>query len=322
MLMQDSLITIVIPVYNRAHILMRTLQSVADQTVAPVRVILVDNNSTDDSMALMKRWASEHPGTLVLSEKKPGAAAARNCGLSLVATEFVMFFDSDDVMLPNHVADFAEAIRCNPDVDIFGRSISLKFIDGTEGIGYFASKKPMFNHLFRGCLSTQRMVVRTSLVRSAGAWNPDMLGWNDFELGVRLLLNTDKIINIGGKPSVIAYQLKESITGTDFASKSDIWEASLNEVRENILLSGRTKELVWVDARAMILAAHYEREARLNPDTHVSLKTHARAVSLRQRILALSDHPHRMHLIYLHNLYLRRLSWVFAMLLFPFAPRN
>ncbi|MDE6485411.1 MAG: glycosyltransferase family 2 protein, partial [Duncaniella sp.] len=97
------LIDVIIPVYNRASIVEKTLRSIERQTVWPARVILVDNNSTDGTMQVLKRWAEEMTGrglqVKVLSEAMAGAAAARNRGLDASAAEYVMFFDSDDVML-------------------------------------------------------------------------------------------------------------------------------------------------------------------------------------------------------------------------------
>lgn len=163
-------ITIVIPAYNRAHTLPRTLASVARQTLMPARIVLVDNDSSDLTLAMMQEWAAAHDclDVMVLTEKKRGACAARNCGLAKVETDFVMFFDSDDEMLPEHVADFSAAIMSHPDIDIFGRSIINESLDGCRRKAYFTAKDPLFNHLFRSSLSTQRIVVRTSLVRKVG----------------------------------------------------------------------------------------------------------------------------------------------------------
>ena len=101
-----SPITIVVPVYNREYLLQRTLDSIACQSVAPAKIVLVDNASSDSSLEMMHRWAEKITSceVKVCVETKKGAAAARNRGLREVDSDFVMFFDSDDVMLPGHVA--------------------------------------------------------------------------------------------------------------------------------------------------------------------------------------------------------------------------
>ena len=79
-----SPVTIVIPVYNRAHTIARTLRSIDAQTLRPARVILVDNNSSDSSVDAMRAWADGKDYVTLLSQPRPGACAARNRGLDHV----------------------------------------------------------------------------------------------------------------------------------------------------------------------------------------------------------------------------------------------
>ena len=81
------LISVVIPAYNRAEYIERTLKSVKEQTYRPIELIIVDNNSTDSTKLICKRFlkAEETEGFKIklLEEKTPGASAARNCLLWL-----------------------------------------------------------------------------------------------------------------------------------------------------------------------------------------------------------------------------------------------
>lgn len=302
-------ITIVIPAYNRADTLARTLRSIGGQTVAPARVILVDNGSTDSSLRLMEEWASEQSRmeVLVLSESKRGACAARNRGLRHVDTEFVMFFDSDDEMRPSHVADFTAAIAANPDIDIFGRDIVTVGLDGKQRTLYFSDRDVMFNHLFRGCLSTQRMVARTDLVRKAGGWDEEIPVWNDFELGARMLLASSRVRQLGGTPSVVTYQQKQSITGTSFKEKAGLWERTLDRMEAVFAENGRQDLVKWLDCRRMILAAHYRMEDAIDLSDRLYADVVAKGRNLR-----------RLRLVYAHNLRFRRLTWILARFLFLF----
>ena len=83
----------------------------------------------------------------------------------------------------------------------------------------------MFHHLFRGCLSTQRYVARTSLFRAVGAWDENLSGWVDYELGTRLLMHTSAILRLSGTPTVTTFQQEESITGTGFSAHPERWGA-------------------------------------------------------------------------------------------------
>ena len=68
-------VTIIIPVYNRATVVGATLQSVVDQTHRPLQVVLVDNDSTDDTMQVLETFKREHPGadmSIVITSESQG----------------------------------------------------------------------------------------------------------------------------------------------------------------------------------------------------------------------------------------------------------
>lgn len=297
----SEFITIVIPVLNREATIERTLASVYAQSLRPAEVIIVDNGSTDSTYSIVDKWVASRPYASILKEPKPGACAARNRGLELVKTPYVMFFDSDDEMLPHHVRDFEEAAS-RTRADIIGRTILTEFSNGTRRHLWFSARTPMFRHLFNSTLSTQRIIVKTELVRRVGGWNETLPGWNDFELGVRLLQTSPKMYHLFGKPSVITYQTPGSITGTSFSEHPERWEKSLAVIREEI--APRLRPLV--DARTMVLAARYAAEGATE---------HARR--LYDEVMSRTPHKRRMAFVYRHNLIFGHGTWVLVRLLFP-----
>ena len=115
-------ITIIVPVYNRAHLVGATLDSIAAQTLRPIHLVLVDNNSQDNTLKVLldfkKRHQSDDFKVTVLQETRRGAAAARNCGLQEATTEWVMFFDSDDIMAPDLLESYARAVEKHADAEM------------------------------------------------------------------------------------------------------------------------------------------------------------------------------------------------------------
>ncbi len=316
-------ITLIIPAYNRAHTIGETLRSVADQRVMPAHIILVDNNSDDDTLKIMSDFAATHPQLKisVLSEKQRGACAARNHGLSEVTTRYVMFFDSDDVMSPEHIADFEHAITKHPEALIFGRSIVNVSANGKRRKLYFTSRKPLFSHLFRSCMSTQRIVVDTALLRRIGAWNTTLEAWNDYELGVRLILAVSpcQIIDIGGTPTVTTYTHADSITGLNYTSHHERWETALDTIEkiidENIAIGQcRSEAHNWLAARRAILAAQYALEAKRNI-ADATLSRHYAEIMLA-KALAGVDSKWKIKLIYRHNLIFHRLTWLLVKMVY------
>lgn len=310
-------ITIVIPVYNRAHTLRRTLDSVAAQRVEPAAVVLVDNNSTDDSLEIMHEWVAKHRNVVVVRETKPGASNARNRGLQEVRTDFVMFFDSDDVMLPTHVEAFTQAIAANPDVDVFGRDIMVELYGGKKRRCYFSERDAMFHHIFRGNLGTARTVARASLVRRAGGWAGDIRVWDDYELGLRLMLQHPKVKALTGY-SVETFFEQESLTGSFFSSKPGKWEEVLDRMEAHLSAIPSAKErrryAEWLNGRRMILAAEYLNECQHSPEElHATAKSQSER--LRRQVMASTTRPRSMRIIFSHMRRFKRLGWVVAKML-------
>lgn len=260
---QSPLITIVVPVYNRENLVTRTLDSIAAQGCR-LSVVVVDNNSTDGSRHVIEKWMeanrSESVETALLSETKPGAAAARNRGLKAVTTPWVMFFDSDDTMRPGHVARILKGIADNPDADIVGWDALLHRIDGTTKRLRFFCGNQITNHLFHASLATIRYAARTSLVRYVGGWDESTRGWDDYVLGLKLLTRRPAMKKLGGRITVDIYEQTESITGLNFSEKRGEWEAALDCCETIIKKSGMPQHLRWVKARRAIVAGHYTSE--------------------------------------------------------------
>ena len=115
------MISVVIPVWNRAGMVGRTLE-VAGCADRVARQSGVGRQMIPPTIrhVCFGQWAmGRKRGGGV--ERVPGAAAARNCGLAAVDSEYVMFFDGDDVMPAGHVADVVRGLRDNglPDIGAF-----------------------------------------------------------------------------------------------------------------------------------------------------------------------------------------------------------
>ena len=254
----EELISVVIPVYNRAHLVGRTLRSIESQTVQPKAVILVDNNSTDDSLNVLKQWAAGRTNVEVISERKPGAACARNAGLARVQTPYVMFFDSDDRMPPFHIEEVGAGLRTAGLPEIAEFASVLVHEDGPNIYARLRRGDALKNHIFHSTLATQRSVVKTDLVRRVGGWNEQLLGWDDLELGVRLLVACPKPAQIVPTLPVLVHVHSDSITGTDFASKAGQWERALDCCER--ALEGDRYHRRLINYRRAILAGFYRRE--------------------------------------------------------------
>ena len=112
------MISIIIPVYNAESALEHCLQSVLKQTYSDWECILIDDGSTDSSGHICDSYVSNDSRFRVIHKQNGGVSAARNTGLDAVRGEWITFSDSDDELTSNALADFTEAIRRYPDVDV------------------------------------------------------------------------------------------------------------------------------------------------------------------------------------------------------------
>src|SRR5262249_25088611 len=114
--MPESLVSVIVPTYNRAYCLPRTLDSVLAQTYHHFEVILVDDGSTDRTGDLVARAYGHDPRIKYHFQPTQGVAAARTRGLALAGGAYVALLASDDVWLPRKLALQLACFRRCPDV--------------------------------------------------------------------------------------------------------------------------------------------------------------------------------------------------------------
>lgn len=256
-------ITIVIPVKDREDTITRCLDSVAGQTLKPSRVIVVDNGSSDSSLSKIGEWKARHPdlNLLVVEEPLAGASAARNRGLKEVRTEYVSFFDSDDIMLPRLLEKASETIG---DADLVFWKGEIVGLDGKVRKKSFYTDDLLRRQFYNAILSTQMFLAKTSLINSLQGWNVNASVWNDWELGIRIAINRPRWVSLP-ETLVRIYAQEKSITGKAFSHRIGEWENTLSIIEKNIRTSAlsireKKKLLDMLDYRRVILAAHYRRE--------------------------------------------------------------
>lgn len=93
-------ISVVIPIYNVERYLDRCLMSILNQTYSELEIILVNDGSTDNSLAIAQRYARQDERFVLVSQSNAGLSAARNTGLEIATGEYVAFIDSDDWIEP------------------------------------------------------------------------------------------------------------------------------------------------------------------------------------------------------------------------------
>lgn len=117
----ESLVSVIIPVYNTEKYLKKCIESVINQTYRNLEIICIDDGSTDRSLNILKQFESKDNRIRIIQQENKGVSAARNIGIDNTNGKYLMFVDSDDWIESNMVAElFSLAEREDTDVIISG----------------------------------------------------------------------------------------------------------------------------------------------------------------------------------------------------------
>lgn len=135
--MTNPLLSVVIPTWNRAHVVCEAIASALDQRPGEVEVIVVDDASTDGTIELVKQTFGRRVHVLPLAIQR-GPGAARNAGALLACGQYIAFLDSDDVWLPGKLDAELQVFADFPEVNAVV-SDSENFFEGEpDGSSRFA----------------------------------------------------------------------------------------------------------------------------------------------------------------------------------------
>lgn len=206
------MIEVVIPAYNAAPFLHETLASVAAQTRPPTWVSVVDDASTDDTVAVAQAAAREFAARIriqVLRNTGPrGPSAARNTAIRASTADMIALLDADDPMLPDHLSTLSAALTAAPDAvlsfadtEVFnGDRIIIPSLLGKSGVaaqpadeiapGIWALREDIFTPMLAsGVFGTSACLFRRQAAIDAGLFDEAMMHGEDTDLFLRLALS-------------------------------------------------------------------------------------------------------------------------------------
>lgn len=182
------LVSVLMPVRNRAGVVATALASLAEQSLESWELVVVDDGSTDDTPAVLDRWAAHDPRIRVVRQSWGGVSAARNRALSEARGRYVAFLDSDNTWRPDFLRLALAAMH--------GQGLRAAYAAmALRDHGDPADPDRIVHRAFQGSLpellvvnhvDLNVLVAERDLVREVGGFDETLRRWVDHDLALRL----------------------------------------------------------------------------------------------------------------------------------------
>ena len=181
-----TMISVIVPTYNRAQQLPRALDSILCQSCSPKEIIVVDDGSTDETSALM---TSEYPEIVFIQQQNTGVSSARNVGIKRASGDWIAFLDSDDEWLPEKLEIQMKALYENPGKKIChtneiwirnGKRVNPKKKHEKFGGWIFQKCLPLC------CISPSSVIIHKSIFKEIGLFDYSLPVCEDYDLWLRI----------------------------------------------------------------------------------------------------------------------------------------
>jgi len=240
--MIEPLVSIIIPLYNAEKYIGQTIQSSLDQIWPNKEIIIVNDGSTDGSLAIARSFASET--VKVFSQENQGASSARNKGLSEAKGDYIQFLDADDLLSPDKILEQMNALYNRKDV--LAISDTVYFFDGKcleneprVSEWYSSNHDDPVDFLIKlyggaligegygGMITVHSWLTPRELITKAGNWNVRLSTDDDGEFFCRVILKSSGIVYA---PAVLNYYRK-------FNTSNSLSSQATRKSQASILLS-------------------------------------------------------------------------------------
>lgn len=244
----NSLVSILIPLYNSEKYILETLESSINQTYKNIEIIIVDDESTDNSLEIVSNYTKNHTNIniKIYTQKNSGAQKARNLAFEKSSGKYIQYLDADDILSNNKIEEQMKLITKFGDEN----SYSCKFLRFTDNINNSVYKNNKIDKTFDtaidwlisswsngGMGQTSIWLTPRTIIEKAGDWNEDLAKNQDGEFFSRVILNSKKVIY--SEKSIVYYRF----TGNSSISSQMTEKAAKATLLSYNLYQKNTKKL-------------------------------------------------------------------------------
>ena len=211
-------VSIILPTYNRAHLIGRAIQSILNQTYQDFEIIIIDDGSKDDTEKIIRGFQEkDNRIKYIRFEENKGAAAARNAGIKMSKGEYITFQDSDDEWVIDKLEKQMKVIETSSENIVV--YCGFWRIDGDEktyipDIKISNREGNIHKELLKGnFVDTPSILLPKKNLEKIGMFDENLLRLQDWDLSIRLSKYYNfKLID---EPLYISYLLSDSISAND-----------------------------------------------------------------------------------------------------------
>lgn len=194
-------VSIIVPVYNVENYLRKCLDSIISQTLKNIEIICINDGSTDNSLSILKEYASKDERIIVINQENSGVSSARNRGLEIATGEYIAFVDADDSVTPDCFLTTSRTMDNDSDIDLVcysaevinDRDTDIKQLNSTQNfltckdMGKVGLNSTIFSHI-KGLV--WQVLLRNSIIKEKE------LTFSNYKLGEDLLFILKYICHI------------------------------------------------------------------------------------------------------------------------------
>lgn len=244
---EPGLVSVIIPTFNRGHLLGEAIDSVLAQTYRPIECVVADANSTDKTLEVFKRKQAsiaqnDRLKLRYVTEPDRGASASRNLGLRNCSGEFIQFLDSDDLLVREKISHQAAALRADENLGVVCSGWITVESDAAPNALAEANKlvEGKAASQFRKISFTEHIpwepwpcLFRRRVCFEGGPWNEKLTRFEDWEYALRLLATSPKIAHLPGTYVINREHQRRGVY--DHPHRPDAVERNLKACREAAL---------------------------------------------------------------------------------------
>ncbi len=210
---RGSVISVVIPTYNRRELLPRAIGSVLNQTRAPREIIVVDDGSTDDTAQIV---GNDFPQVELILQENQGVSAARNSGIKTAPGDWLAFLDSDDAWLPHKLEKQLDMLVRHPEMKICHTGET--WLKNDRQVGQKKKHQKPSGWIFQKCLelcaiSPSSVLIKREVFDTVGLFDESLPACEDYDLWVRIsaryevhCVEEPLTVKYGGHPGQLSCQ--------------------------------------------------------------------------------------------------------------------